>query len=124
MKRTRRRSSGTRQAFVSQESTPGLRSASAGSGVIVLLDVGVSASSAVGVSLDLGLVGSTGFLAALALLGTGSPRSQTIVPPAASIFSRAVFEKPCAETVSFFVSSPSPRIFTSTARSCGSAASP
>ena len=45
---------------------------------------------------------------------TGSPRSQVTDPPAASIFSRAVFEKPCAVTASAFVSSPTPRIFTST----------
>src|SRR6266536_672784 len=44
---------------------------------------------------------------------TGSPRSQLTVPPTASIFSRALFEKACAETVSFFLSSPLPRIFTS-----------
>src|SRR5436305_1745619 len=36
------------------------------------------------------------------------------VPPAASIFSRAVFEKACAWTVSFFFSSPWPRILTGT----------
>jgi len=35
------------------------------------------------------------------------------VPPAASIFSRAFAEKPCALTVSFFDRSPLPRIFTS-----------
>ncbi len=45
---------------------------------------------------------------------TGSPRSQFTLPPAASIFSTADFENPWAETESFFVSSPSPRIFTST----------
>ena len=44
---------------------------------------------------------------------TGSPRSQLTVPPAASIFSFAVFEKPCALTESFFVSSPEPRILMS-----------
>jgi hypothetical protein len=36
------------------------------------------------------------------------------VPPAASIFSAADFENECAVTESFFVSLPSPRIFTST----------
>ncbi len=46
-------------------------------------------------------------------MGTGSPRSQTTFPPVPSIFSRALFEKLCAETVSFFVRSPWPRIFTS-----------
>ena len=45
---------------------------------------------------------------------TGSPRSHVTVPPAASIFSTADFEKLWAETVSVFVSSPSPRILTST----------
>ena len=49
----------------------------------------------------------------LLLLSTGSPRSQVTLPPAASIFSTAVFENPWAETVSFFVSSPSPSTFTS-----------
>src|SRR5918992_511156 len=38
------------------------------------------------------------------------------VPPAASIFSRAVFEKPWACTVRAFVSSPSPSTLTGTAR--------
>src|SRR5215218_4680616 len=38
------------------------------------------------------------------------------VPPAASIFSRAVFEKPWACTVSAFEISPWPRIFTGTSR--------
>src|SRR6185436_17864994 len=38
------------------------------------------------------------------------------VPPAASIFSRAVFEKPWACTVSAFDSSPWPRILTGTSR--------
>ena len=36
------------------------------------------------------------------------------MPPAASIFSAADLENECAVTESFFVSSPSPRIFTST----------
>ena len=37
----------------------------------------------------------------------------SIVPPAASIFDFAVsLDTPCALIVSFFVSSPSPRIFT------------
>ena len=49
----------------------------------------------------------------MTFFGTGSPRSQTIVPPAFSIFSRALFEKPCAVTVSAFARSPLPRIFTS-----------
>ena len=44
---------------------------------------------------------------------TGSPRSQLTVPPAASIFSFAVFENPWALTESFFVSSPEPRILMS-----------
>ena len=35
------------------------------------------------------------------------------MPPAAVIFSRALSEKACAVTDSFFVSSPWPRIFTS-----------
>ena len=39
--------------------------------------------------------------------------SSVTVPPAASIFSRAVFENACAVTVSFFVSSPLPSILTS-----------
>ena len=40
-------------------------------------------------------------------------RSAVAVPPAASIFSRAVSENACAVTVSFLVRSPWPRIFTS-----------
>ena len=36
------------------------------------------------------------------------------MPPAASIFSTAVFENVCAVTESFFVSSPSPSTLTST----------
>ena len=47
------------------------------------------------------------------LRSTGS-RSRVTVPPAASIFSTADFENECAVTESFFVSSPSPRTFTST----------
>ena len=39
--------------------------------------------------------------------------SSVSVPPAASIFSRAVAEAPCTVIVSFFVSSPSPSSFTS-----------
>src|SRR5439155_1580633 len=42
----------------------------------------------------------------------GSRRSVTD-PPAASIFSRALAETACATTVSFVLSSPLPRIFTS-----------
>ena len=45
--------------------------------------------------------------------GTGSPRNQVTDPPAASIFSRADLEKPWAVTARLFVSSPTPRIFTS-----------
>ena len=45
---------------------------------------------------------------------TGSPRSQVTVPPAASIFSTADFEKPCAETDRVVVSSPRPSTLTST----------
>src|SRR4051794_38974085 len=40
----------------------------------------------------------------------------TTVPPAASIASRADFEKPCAETESFLDSEPLPRILTGTSR--------
>ena len=50
----------------------------------------------------------------LRLARDGLAAQPVTVPPAASIFSRADFEKPCAETESFFVSSPTPRIFTST----------
>ena len=42
--------------------------------------------------------------------------ARSTVPPAASIFSRAVAEKRCAVTDSFFVRSPWPRIFTSVRR--------
>jgi hypothetical protein len=48
----------------------------------------------------------------LRFFSTGSRRAVAF-PPADSIFSRAVFEKRCAVTVSFFFRSPSPRIFTS-----------
>ena len=47
-------------------------------------------------------------------------RSWTL-PPAASICSRAVAENPWACTVSAFVSSPAPRIFTGTSRARGKA---
>ena len=49
----------------------------------------------------------------LAFFSTGSPFNQTMEPPAASIFWRAVFEKPWAETTSFFVRSPLARILMS-----------
>src|SRR5262249_22082711 len=46
----------------------------------------------------------------LFLLGFFGGRTRSVVPPAAVIFSRADFEKWCAFTVSFFFSSPVPRI--------------
>ena len=52
-------------------------------------------------------------LAGLLLLRTGSPRSQGTLPPAASIFSFAVFEA-VRETESAFDSSPTPSTLTST----------
>ena len=111
MKSRRRRSSGTRQALASHENTllGGLVPAAVGAGA--------SVDDLLGVRLGVVVVGRARDRLArrtLRFFGTGSPRSQVTVPPAASIFSFADFEKPCAETESCFVSSPEPRILTST----------
>ena len=47
------------------------------------------------------------------LRGSFGSLSAVALPPAAVIFSRALAEKACAVTASFFVSSPVPRILTS-----------
>ena len=115
MKSSRRRSSGTRQAFASQLSMATRSAPRAGLGSSAASrpprarsrprrPASSTASSAVGFALR----ASSGFF------GTGSPRSQVTLPPAASIFSFAVFEKPCAETESAFDSSPTPSTLTST----------
>ena len=81
-----------------------------GSGSAAASAAGSSASSASGSSTS--AAGAAG-LCFFRFFSTGSPRSHVTLPPAASIFSIAVFEKPCAEIASFFVSSPSPSTFTS-----------
>ena len=112
MNRMRRRSSGTRQAFASHDSkaysSPRFRAPSARQPRRVSLrvsstDVVVQVRSDRLPRLD------------LRLLARQARREASVTePPAASIFSFADFEKPCAETASFFVSSPEPRIFMST----------
>src|SRR5262249_45063823 len=86
VKITRRRSSGTRQAFVSQEN------------IYLSLFSALARRERVRGDSFFGGLGS---------------RSRVTVPPAASIFSRAVAETACATTVRLVLRSPLPRIFTS-----------
>ena len=117
MKSRRRRSSGTRQAFASQlnmrEAPPDARVLVLLRGALVRRRLARSGSSAAGSSSSAST--AAGFaLRVFGFFSTGSPRSQVTVPPASSIFSLAVFEKPCAETESAFESSPTPSTLTST----------
>ena len=110
---TRRRSSGTRHALASQESSA-LRLALGlvGFGVVAAA-LRVRRSRPLG---GLGLGASSAerraTLCFLAFRTFGSLRSVS-VPPAASTFSRAVAEAPWTVIESFFVSSPTPSSFTS-----------
>ena len=97
VKRTRRRSSGTRQALASQESTRYSSASAAG------------CSSARRPRPRAPRRPRRGFALAPSPSTASSPSarlSSVTVPPAASIFSRAVAENAVRVTVSFFVSSP------------------
>ena len=112
MKRTRRLSSGTRQALASQDSKLGfaLRLGSRLGGRLLGSLRGLDRL----VVRLLGLVGRgcRALRCFLAFFTFGSFRSVR-VPPAASTFSRALAEAECTLIESFFVSSPTPSSFTS-----------
>ena len=108
VKSTRRRSSGTRQALASQES-------SAYSSLLGLVGLGLLCGRGLGTSSSSasGLAGRWARGAGASPSCTFGSLSSVSVPPAASIFSRAVAEAPWTVIESFFESSPTPSSFTS-----------